>query len=230
MTEEFDLIFKIVIIGDSGVGKTNLIGRYLKNEYKEDSKATVGVEFGEKKYEINGLKIKAQIWDTAGQERYRAITSMYYKGAKGGLIVFDLSSKSTFQNVEKWFNEIKKTADPTINLILIGNKSDLKDKRQISTEEGENKAKEMNVAYLETSALNADNVDKAFDLLIQEITKKMKKEIEEEEYEENDIHDDNKIQDVKENKTINLNTNNKVSKGNLKESCCQNIPILKDKK
>jgi len=230
MTEEFDLIFKIVIIGDSGVGKTNLIGRYLKNEYKEDSKATVGVEFGEKKYEINGLKIKAQIWDTAGQERYRAITSMYYKGAKGGLIVFDLSSKSTFQNVEKWFNEIKKTADPTINLILIGNKSDLKDKRQISTEEGENKAKEMNVAYLETSALNADNVDKAFDLLIQEITKKMKKEIEEEEYEENDIHDDNKIQDVKENKTINLNTNNKVSKGNLKENCCQNIPIFKDKK
>ena len=230
MTEEFDLIFKIVIIGDSGVGKTNLIGRYLKNEYKEDSKATVGVEFGEKKYEINGLKIKAQIWDTAGQERYRAITSMYYKGAKGGLIVFDLSSKSTFQNVEKWFNEIKKTADPTINLILIGNKSDLKDKRQISTEEGENKAKEMNVAYLETSALNCDNVDKAFDLLIQEITKKMKKEIEEEEYEENDIHDDNKIQDVKENKTINLNTNNKVSKGNLKENCCQNIPIFKDKK
>jgi small GTP-binding protein len=230
MTEEFDLIFKIVIIGDSGVGKTNLIGRYLKNEYKEDSKATVGVEFGEKKYEINGLKIKAQIWDTAGQERYRAITSMYYKGAKGGLIVFDLSSKSTFQNVEKWFNEIKKTADPTINLILIGNKSDLKDKRQISTEEGENKAKEMNVAYLETSALNADNVDKAFDLLIQEITKKMKKEIEEEEYEENDIHDDNKIQDVKENKTINLNTNNKVSEGNLKKNCCQNIPILKDKK
>ena len=230
MTDEFDIIFKIVLIGDSGVGKTNLLGRYLKKEYKEETKATVGVEFGEKKYELNGLKIKAQIWDTAGQERYKAITSMYYKGAKGALIVFDLSSKNTFQNVEKWYNEIKKTSDPNINLILIGNKSDLKDKRQISTEEGENKAKEMNVAYLETSALNADNVDKAFDLLIQEITKKMKKEIEEEEYEENDIHDDNKIQDVKENKTINLNTNNKVSEGNLKKNCCQNIPILKDKK
>ena len=129
MTEEFDLIFKIVIIGDSGVGKTNLIGRYLKNEYKEDSKATVGVEFGEKKYEINGLKIKAQIWDTAGQERYKAITSMYYKGAKGALIVFDLSSKNTFQNVEKQYNEIKKTSDLNINLILIVNKRDLKDKR-----------------------------------------------------------------------------------------------------
>ena len=172
MTDEFDIIFKIVLIGDSGVGKTNLLGRYLKKEYKEETKATVGVEFGEKKYELNGLKIKAQIWDTAGQERYKAITSMYYKGAKGALIVFDLSSKNTFQNVEKWYNEIKKTADPNINLILIGNKSDLKDKRQISTEEGENKAKEMNVAYLETSALNCDNVDKAFDALIEAISKK----------------------------------------------------------
>ena len=166
MTDEFDIIFKIVLIGDSGVGKTNLLGRYLKKEYKEETKATVGVEFGEKKYELNGLKIKAQIWDTAGQERYKAITSMYYKGAKGALIVFDLSSKNTFQNVEKWYNEIKKTADPNINLILIGNKSDLKDKRQISTEEGENKAKEMNVAYLETSSLNCDNVYKAFDTLM----------------------------------------------------------------
>ena len=129
MTDEFDIIFKIVLIGDSGVGKTNLLGRYLKKEYKEETKATVGVEFGEKKYELNGLKIKAQIWDTAGQERYKAITSMYYKGAKGALIVFDLSSKNTFQNVEKWYNEIKKTADPNINLILIGNKRDLKDKR-----------------------------------------------------------------------------------------------------
>ena len=234
MTEEFDLIFKIVIIGDSGVGKTNLIGRYLKNEYKEDSKATVGVEFGEKKYEINGLKIKAQIWDTAGQERYRAITSMYYKGAKGGLIVFDLSSKSTFQNVEKWFNEIKKTADPTINLILIGNKSDLKDKRQISTEEGENKAKEMNVAYLETSALNCDNVDKAFDALIEAISKKMKMEIEAEEEENDDNNNDNiqnkNFKDEKQNQMINLNTDNKGNKENFNQNCCQNIPLLKDKK
>ena len=191
MTDEFDIIFKIVLIGDSGVGKTNLLGRYLKKEYKEETKATVGVEFGEKKYELNGLKIKAQIWDTAGQERYKAITSMYYKGAKGALIVFDLSSKNTFQNVEKWYNEIKKTADPNINLILIGNKSDLKDKRQISTEEGENKAKEMNVAYLETSALNCDNVDKAFDALIEAISKKMKMEIEAEEEENDDNNNDN---------------------------------------
>ena len=234
MTEEFDLIFKIVLIGDSGVGKTNLLGRYLKKEYKEETKATVGVEFGEKKYELNGLKIKAQIWDTAGQERYKAITSMYYKGAKGALIVFDLSSKNTFQNVEKWYNEIKKTADPNINLILIGNKSDLKDKRQISTEEGENKAKEMNVAYLETSALNCDNVDKAFDALIEAISKKMKMEIEAEEEENDDNNNDNiqnkNFKDEKQNQMINLNTDNKGNKENFNQNCCQNIPFLKDKK
>ena len=157
---------------------------------------------------------------------------MYYKGAKGALIVFDLSSKNTFQNVEKWYNEIKKTADPNINLILIGNKSDLKDKRQISTEEGENKAKEMNVAYLETSALNCDNVDKAFDALIEAISNKMKKEMEAEE-EEND--DNNNIQnknfkDEKQNQMINLNTGNKGNKDNINKNCCQNIPFLKDKK
>ena len=234
MTDEFDIIFKIVLIGDSGVGKTNLLGRYLKKEYKEETKATVGVEFGEKKYELNGLKIKAQIWDTAGQERYKAITSMYYKGAKGALIVFDLSSKNTFQNVEKWYNEIKKTADPNINLILIGNKSDLKDKRQISTEEGENKAKEMNVAYLETSALNCDNVDKAFDALIEAISNKMKKEMEAEEEENDDNNNDNiqnkNFKDEKQNQMINLNTDNKGNKENFNQNCCQNIPLLKDKK
>ena len=234
MTDEFDIIFKIVLIGDSGVGKTNLLGRYLKKEYKEETKATVGVEFGEKKYELNGLKIKAQIWDTAGQERYKAITSMYYKGAKGALIVFDLSSKNTFQNVEKWYNEIKKTADPNINLILIGNKSDLKDKRQISTEEGENKAKEMNVAYLETSALNCDNVDIAFDALIEAISKKMKMEIEAEEEENDDNNNDNiqnkNFKDEKQNQMINLNTDNKGNKENFNQNCCQNIPLLKDKK
>ena len=219
MSEKFDYIFKVVIVGDSGVGKTNLIGRYLKNEYRQDTKATVGVEFGEKKFDINGLKIKAQLWDTAGQERYKAITSMYYKGAKGALIVFDLSSKTTFVNAEKWYNEIKKATDPSINLILVGNKSDLKDKRQVNTEDAENKAKEMGIAYMETSALNAENVDKAFSWLIEEISKKLKKEDEEALEEEN-----NTAKDVKESQTINLNTTKQENEG-IKKNCCQNINL-----
>ena len=219
MSKEFDYIFKVVIVGDSGVGKTNLIGRYLKNEYRQDTKATVGVEFGEKKYDISGLKIKAQLWDTAGQERYKAITSMYYKGAKGALIVFDLSSKTTFVNAEKWYNEIKKATDPSINLILVGNKSDLKDKRQVNTEDAENKAKEMGIAYMETSALNAENVDKAFSWLIEEISKKLKKEDDEALEEEN-----NTVKEVKESQTINLNTTKQENEG-IKKNCCQNINL-----
>ena len=218
MSEEFDYIFKVVIVGDSGVGKTNLIGRYLKNEYRQDTKATVGVEFGEKKFDINGLKIKAQLWDTAGQERYKAITSMYYKGAKGALIVFDLSSKTTFVNAEKWYNEIKKATDPSINLILVGNKSDLKDKRQVNTEDAENKAKEMGIAYMETSALNAENVDKAFSWLIEEISKKLKKE------DETLEEENNTDKDVKESQTINLNTTKQENEG-IKKNCCQNINL-----
>lgn len=219
---DFDLIFKIVIVGDSGVGKTNLISRYLKNQFKQDSKATVGVEFGEKTLTLNNLKIKAQIWDTAGQERFRAITNMYYKGSKGALIVFDLTSKATFINAEKWLNEIKKTADPKINLILIGNKSDLSDKREIKVEEGEEKAKEFGIGYMETSALNADNVDNAFNYIIEETSKRMKKELDEEE-EEEDIQI--------ENKAVNINlNNNKIDVNNKeKKNCCGNVPILKDK-
>jgi small GTP-binding protein len=172
---DFDVIFKIVIVGESGVGKSNLIARYLKNEFKQDTKATVGVEFGEKKYVYNNLKIKAQIWDTAGQERYRSITSMYYKGAKGALCVFDLSSKESFQKVDAWINEMKKQADNNINLILIGNKVDLPDEQKIvKTEEGEMKAKEFGIAYMETSALKSTNVDKAFNYMIEEIAKKTK--------------------------------------------------------
>ena len=219
---DFDLIFKVVIVGDSGVGKTNLISRYLKNQFKQDSKATVGVEFGEKTLTFNNLKIKAQIWDTAGQERFRAITNMYYKGSKGALIVFDLTSKATFINAEKWLNEIRKTADPNINLILIGNKSDLKDKREIKVEEGEEKSREFGIAYMETSALNADNVDNAFNYIIEETSKRMKKELDEEE-EEEDIQI--------ENKGVNINLNNNKNDVNKKEkkNCCSNVPILKDK-
>ena len=145
-TEDFDVIFKIVIVGESGVGKSNLVSRYLKNEYKQDTKATVGVEFGEKKYTYNNIKIKAQIWDTAGQERYRSITSMYYKGAKGALCVFDLSSKESFEKVDVWINEMKKQAGDNINLILIGNKVDLpEDQKKVKTEEGEMKAKQFGI-------------------------------------------------------------------------------------
>ena len=103
--EEYDMILKIVLIGDSSVGKTNLMNKYIKNEFREDTKATVGVEFGSKVYVIENHKIKAQIWDTAGQERYRSIANTYYKGAKGAFIVYDITRKETFDSVDRWAND-----------------------------------------------------------------------------------------------------------------------------
>ena len=167
--EDYDTIFKIVIVGDSGVGKTNLITRYLKNDFKPETKATIGVEFSDKKYIYKNKNIKIQIWDTAGQERYRSLTSMYYKGAKGAIFVYDISSKNSFENIDKWLIEMKKTADENIKIILIGNKCDLIEKREVKEDDGKIKAKDLNVPFMETSALNCINVEKAFNFLIEEI-------------------------------------------------------------
>ena len=167
--ENYEMMFKVVLVGDSFVGKTNIMSKYLKNEFHDDSKATVGVEFGSKQFIIEGHTIKAQIWDTAGQERYKAITSAYYKGSKGALIVYDITRKDSFTNLEKWVNELKSTADPKVTIIIIGNKNDLEDKRQVLKEQGEEKAKSFGCAFLETSAFSGDNIEKAFNMMIKEI-------------------------------------------------------------
>ena len=181
MTNEdnYDMILKLVLIGDSFVGKTNIMSKYLKNEFHEDSKATVGVEFGSKKFEIEGVSIKAQIWDTAGQERYKSITNAYYKGSKGAFIVYDITRKETFDSVDKWISDLKQSGDKKITILLIGNKNDLDNQRQISKEQGEEKAKSFGVAFLETSAFNGYNLDKAFDLMIKEVYDKCHAELDE---------------------------------------------------
>ena len=182
MEDDYDMIFKIILIGDSSVGKTNIMNKYLKNQFKEDSRATVGVEFGSKQFEIDNRKIKAQIWDTAGQERYRAVTSAYYKGAKGAFIVYDVTRKETFDSVNRWISDILTTCDKNLTIILIGNKSDLEDQRQISKQQGEEKAKTYQLAFLETSALSGENLEKAFNMLINEIYEKCKSEFENTDY------------------------------------------------
>ena len=170
--EEYDMMVKVIIIGDSGVGKTNIMSKFLKNKFMEESKATVGVEFGSKLFDLNGHKIKAQIWDTAGQEKYKSITGAYFKGSKGALVVYDITQKSTYESLEKWVNDLKSAGDPKITIILIGNKSDLEENRQVSKEQGEEKAKRFGCAFLETSALSGDNIDKAFNMMVKEIFEK----------------------------------------------------------
>ena len=167
----YDMIFKIVLIGDTSVGKTNILSKYLTDEFDPESKATVGVEFGTKNFKIENNIVKVQIWDTAGQERYRSITNAYYKGAKGALLVYDITNKKSFDNLDKWISDLKINGDEKISIVLLGNKSDLESQRVISTEEGKDKAELFKFAFMETSALNGSNIEKAFDELIKEVYK-----------------------------------------------------------
>lgn len=164
-----ELKFKVVIVGDSSVGKTNLVKRFMNNTFLKDSKATVGVEFMSKTFIVNKQIFKVELWDTAGQERYKAITAAYYKGAKGALIVYDVTNKISYDNVDKWCNELRIKGSKNISIVMIGNKTDLKDNIVVNSEMSKEKANLLQVPVMETSALDASNVKEAFYLLIKEM-------------------------------------------------------------
>ena len=167
----YDLIFKLILIGDSSVGKTNILYKFLSDEFDQNTRPTIGVEFATKNFEIENNIIKTQIWDTAGQERYRSITTSYYKGTKGCLLVYDITRKSSFENLDMWINDIKSAGNENLSIILVGNKCDLEDDRKVSKEVAEEKAKLYNIAFMETSALNGTNIEKAFNELINDVYK-----------------------------------------------------------
>ncbi len=173
--EEYSMIFKMILIGDSGVGKTNILNRYVNDTFSETTKSTVGVELGTKVEEYNNTKIKVQIWDTAGQERYKSITKTYYKGAKGAFIVYDITNKDTFKNVDKWIQDLREFGEDDAAILIVGNKSDLEEKREVTTEEVKKKAEIYKMAYCETSALKSKNIDYAFQTLIKLVAEKMEK-------------------------------------------------------
>ncbi|XP_041001100.1 ras-related protein RABA5c-like [Juglans microcarpa x Juglans regia] len=164
-----EYLFKLVIIGDSAVGKSNLLSRYARNEFNMHSKATIGVEFQTQVLDIDGKEVKAQIWDTAGQERFRAVTSAYYRGAVGALVVYDISRRSTFDSIARWLDELKTHSETTVARMLVGNKCDLENIRAVSIEEGKTLAEEEGLFFMETSALDSTNVKKAFEIVIREI-------------------------------------------------------------
>ncbi|PKA46101.1 Ras-related protein Rab11C [Apostasia shenzhenica] len=166
---EYDYLFKIVLIGDSGVGKSNILSRFTRNEFCLESKSTIGVEFATRTLQIEGKTIKAQIWDTAGQERYRAITSAYYRGAVGALMVYDITKRQTFDNVQRWLRELRDHADSNIIIMLAGNKADLKHLRAVSEDDARGLAEKEGLSFLETSALEAVNVERAFHTILTDI-------------------------------------------------------------
>ncbi|KAL6454323.1 YPT32 GTP-binding protein YPT32/YPT11 [Candida maltosa Xu316] len=166
---DYEYLYKIVLIGDSGVGKSNLLSRFTRNEFNLESRSTIGVEFATRTLEIDGKRVKAQIWDTAGQERYRAITSAYYRGAVGALIVYDISKTESYESVSRWLKELKEHADSNIIIELVGNKSDLDHLRAVPSDEAKNFAIENNLLFTEASALSSDNVDLSFHQLLKNI-------------------------------------------------------------
>ncbi|XP_013878523.1 RAB11a, member RAS oncogene family, like [Austrofundulus limnaeus] len=164
--DEYDYLFKVVLIGDSGVGKSNLLSRFTRNEFNLESKSTIGVEFATRSIQVDGKTIKAQIWDTAGQERYRAITSAYYRGAVGALLVYDIAKHLTYENAERWLKELQDHADSNIVIMLVGNKSDLRHLRAVPTDEAKSFAEKHALSFLETSALDSSNVELAFQTIL----------------------------------------------------------------
>lgn len=162
----FDHLFKIVLVGDSGVGKSNLLSRFTRNTFTEDEKSTIGVEFATRIVPMkDGKKVKAQIWDTAGQERYRAITNAYYRGALGAMLVYDVTKQATFDNIPRWLRELRDHANRDIVLVLVGNKCDLVNstaEREVAEEQARELAEEYNLPFLETSAKSGLRVEEAF--------------------------------------------------------------------
>eukprot|EP00475_Leptophrys_vorax_P025038 TRINITY_DN3490_c0_g2_i7.p1 TRINITY_DN3490_c0_g2~~TRINITY_DN3490_c0_g2_i7.p1 ORF type:complete len:200 (-),score=32.96 TRINITY_DN3490_c0_g2_i7:44-643(-) len=169
MAQSFDVLLILLVVGDSGVGKTALLQRFTTNEFNADCNSTIGIDYKTKTIETRGRTIRLQIWDAAGQEKYHAITKAYFRGARGVLVVYDSTNEESFQNVGKWIQDIGQfSAEETVK-ILVGNKSDLSDQRQVSIERAAAFAKENQMTFIETSARDGANVDFMMDVLAVEI-------------------------------------------------------------
>merc|ERR1719242_1169658 len=169
---DYDYLFKLVLIGDSGVGKSCLLLRFADDAFTESYISTIGVDFRFRTVKIDKKTIKLQIWDTAGQERFRTITNAYYRGADGIILVYDVCDKESFAHIDEWLNEVNRYVDESTCKILIANKCDLTAERQVSTEEAKKKAEELGMAFIETSAKDATNVQNAFQIMSAKLIEK----------------------------------------------------------
>ena len=163
ISQDYDYLFKVLLLGDSDVGKSSLILRYTEETFNSKLVNSIGVDFKMKKREIDGKVIKVQIWDTAGHERFRSITYSYYRGANAIIIVFDLSDKKSFISITEWLKQIEKHAKENVFKFLVGNKSDLVEQRKVSYDEAKQYADEHELPYIETSAKEGININELFD-------------------------------------------------------------------
>lgn len=212
-------LFKYIIIGDTGVGKSCLLLQFTDRRFQPVHDLTIGVEFGARMITIDGKQIKLQIWDTAGQESFRSITRSYYRGAAGALLVYDITRRETFTQLEKWLTEARENASENMVIMLIGNKVDLDHKRAVTYQDGGDFAKKQNLIFLETSAKTAANVEEAFVQTAQKIYQNILDEV----YEL-----DNEASGIKVGVTAQATVNNSSNKADIggsqkkegKGGCC----------
>ena len=171
---DYSYSVKFIIVGDSSVGKSNILLRFSRDTFDQSHQATLGIEFANKHMIYNNTDYLIQIWDTAGQENFRSVTRAYYKASAVAMVVYDITKEESFQHIESWLRDCKELAPGTVILVLIGNKSDLEDQRVIAKERGEIFAKENNMVFLETSALNGNGIKEAFEKSIQIVDQKIR--------------------------------------------------------
>lgn len=177
MAKTYDYLFKLLLIGDSGVGKTCLLFRFSEDAFNTTFISTIGIDFKIRTIELNGKRIKLQIWDTAGQERFRTITTAYYRGAMGIMLVYDITSEKSFENIKNWIRNIEEHASSDVERMILGNKCDMNDKRQVSKERGERLAIDYGIKFLETSAKTSVNVEESFITLARDIMARLNKKM-----------------------------------------------------
>ncbi|KAI9533261.1 Ras- protein Rab-13 [Dissostichus eleginoides] len=175
MAKKYDLLYKLLLIGDSGVGKTCLIIRFAEDNFNSTYISTIGIDFKVKTIEVEGKKVKLQVWDTAGQERFKTITTAYYRGAMGIVLVYDITDEKSFENIQNWMKSITENASAGVSRMLLGNKCDIEAKRKVSRETGEKLAKDHGIRFFETSAKSSINVDESFLALALDILQKSSK-------------------------------------------------------
>ncbi|XP_046996430.1 ras-related protein Rab-8A isoform X1 [Schistocerca americana] len=179
MAKTYDYLFKLLLIGDSGVGKTCVLFRFSEDAFNTTFISTIGIDFKIRTIELDGKKIKLQIWDTAGQERFRTITTAYYRGAMGIMLVYDITNEKSFENIKNWIRNIEENASADVEKMLLGNKCELTEKRQVTKERGEQLAIEYGIKFMETSAKASIRVEEAFFTLARDIKTKMEKKLKE---------------------------------------------------
>ncbi|KAK6501159.1 GTP-binding protein [Arthrobotrys musiformis] len=172
-SRNYDFLIKLLLIGDSGVGKSCCLLRFSEDSFTPSFITTIGIDFKIRTIDLDGKRIKLQIWDTAGQERFRTITTAYYRGAMGILLVYDVTDERSFNNIQTWFQNVEQHATEGVNKILIGNKCDWEEKRVVSTERGQALANELGIPFMEVSAKANINVEEAFLLLARDIKKRI---------------------------------------------------------